>query len=242
MADEFLTDQQQAEVVRNWVRQNGLYLVGGLLLGLGGLFGWNQYQDYRERQFEQAAALYDQLLEAVAESRSDDAASIVGELEESYSSSPYPDQARLALAKLRMDQSRFDDAAIYLDQVATGGRSAEIRHIAALRLARVRLHQQRFDAALAALDGMDPNSAFAPRSEEVRGDIYAAMGRNDEARTAYTAALASSLPGVIDRSFVQAKLNSLPLPEKPQAEPAGTPEDDTAAAAPGESAGERPAE
>ena len=48
MVDEYLTDEQQAEVVKRWLRQNGLFMVLGVVLGLGGLFGWNSWQDRQE--------------------------------------------------------------------------------------------------------------------------------------------------------------------------------------------------
>ncbi len=31
--DEFLTDEQQADVVRKWIRENGGYMLGGLVIG-----------------------------------------------------------------------------------------------------------------------------------------------------------------------------------------------------------------
>ncbi len=60
------------------------------------------------------------------------------------------------------------------------------------------------------LGSADPNSAFAPRYDDVRGDIYYAQERFDEARAAYAAALSGSQqPPVIDRVYVQAKLDAL---------------------------------
>ncbi len=93
-----------------------------------------------------------------------------------------------------------------------------MRHVAKMRLARVRLHQQQYDAALDALSGVDPNSALAPRFHELRGDVYYAMGRLDDARTEYQSALGPGEPGVVDRVFVQAKLDNIGAAAAPPAE------------------------
>jgi len=72
------------------------------------------------------------------------------------------------------------------------------------------LQQQRFDDALAVLGNLTPNSAFAPRYDDVRGDIYYAQEQFDDARMAYEAALSGSQQTpVIDRVYVQAKLDAL---------------------------------
>ena len=42
--DEFLTDEQEAERARQWLRENGLFILAGVVLGLGGLFGWQQWE------------------------------------------------------------------------------------------------------------------------------------------------------------------------------------------------------
>ncbi len=210
MVDEFLTDQQQADVVRKWIRENGAYVLGGLVLGLGGLFGWDQWQDYRNVQAEQASELYEELVLAIRNDRETRADGLILDLQNNYDQSPYLDQARFMIAKFYLDRSQFDTAANFLAKVKSESKSAEMQHIARLRLARVRLQQRKLDEALEILGDTDPNSAFSARYHDLRGDVYYAQSRPNDARREYEAALSfNQQPPVVDRMYVQAKLDDL---------------------------------
>jgi predicted negative regulator of RcsB-dependent stress response len=210
MVDEFLTDQQQADVVRKWIRENGAYMLGGLILGLGGLFGWDQWQDYRDAQAEQASELYEELVFAIRNDRETRADGLILDLENQYNQSPYLDQARLMMAKFYLDRSQFDTAANFLASVRSDSKSAEMQHIARLRLARVRLQQRKLDDALEILGDADSGSAFSARYHDLRGDVYYAQNRPDEARREYEAALSfDQQPPIVDRVYLQAKVDDL---------------------------------
>jgi predicted negative regulator of RcsB-dependent stress response len=208
--DEQLTDEQQAEVVRKWLRDNGAYLLGGLALGLGGLFGLNQWRGYEASQAEQASALYENVIGALQTDRVDRANEYLMILEETYNGSPYLDQARFLIARSHLDRNEFDVAASYLAQIVAESGSDGMVHIARLRLARVRLHQQQFDEAMEILQAIDSNSAFSARYHEVRGDVYIAMNRLNDARSEYQAAMGDGeQTTIVDRVYVQAKLDAL---------------------------------
>ncbi len=207
--DEFLTDQQQAEQVKGWIRENGAFLVVGVVLGLGGLFGWNQWNQYQERKAEEASVVYETFLQAVRTKRLDRAEEGMTTLATGFGASPYADQGRLAMARLYLEQSKPDKAAEYLQQVAATAVSPEFRLIARLRLARVQVLQEKYDLALKTL--ADPGSkAFAPAFHDVRGDVYYAMGKRAEARSEYEQALNGDVAAtVLDKTYVQAKLDDL---------------------------------
>ena len=207
--EDLLTDQQKAEKVKSWVRQNGLSIVAGLGLGIGGLFGWNQWQGYSERQAEEASALYETFMQSVRASQLEQAESGLAALAADYGSSPYMDQGRLAMARLYLDQGKPEPAAEMLRKVVSTTALPEIRHIARLRLARVLLYQEKYDEALKTL--ADPGSdAFSPAFHDVRGDVYYAMGKLAEARSEYEQALNSDISArLIERNYVQAKLDDL---------------------------------
>ena len=208
--DEFLTDRQQADIVRKWIRENGAYMFGGLVLGLGGLFGWNQWQDYRTVQAEQASELYEEIVVAIRNDRKTRADALILDLENDFDRSPYLDQARLMMAKFYLDRSEFDLAVSSLVQLVSDSKSVEMKHIARLRLARIRLQQQKPDEALKILEETDSGSAFSARYHDLRGDVYYALNRTDDARREFAAALRSvQQPPVIDRVYVRAKLDDL---------------------------------
>lgn len=207
--DELLTDQQQAEAVKSWLRQNGAFLVAGVVLGLGGLFGVNQWNRYQERKAEEASAFYETFVQSVRANQVEQAEAGMATLASEYGSTPYADQARLAMARIYLDQGKADKAAEYLQEVSKTATSEEFRNIARLRLARVLIFQEKYDEALKTL--ADPGSkAFAPAFHDVRGDAYYAMGKQAEARSEYEQALNGDVAAaVIDRTYVQAKLDDL---------------------------------
>lgn len=206
--DDFLTDQQQADVVKSWLRENGLWLVAGVVLGLGGLFGWNQWQRYQERRAIDASMVYETVLKAVREQRLEDAEAGMKQLAEAYARTPYVDQGRLVMARLYVDRSNPTEAVNYLQQVVQGSGSTEITHIARLRLARLLITVEKYDDALKALD-VPGLKAFAPAFHEIRGDVYFAMGKKEEARSEYEQALNGLVTPVINREVVRAKLDDL---------------------------------
>jgi len=210
MVDENLTDEQQANLIRKWFRENGLFILGGLGLGLAALFGWDQWKSGNIQHAEEASGIYEELVGKIQANNQTAADSLLAELLAGYSGSPYIEQARLRLAKLSLDRNNFKAAADYLESIVTESGNDEILHIARIRLARIRLQQEQYDAALAALEQTDADSAFYAQVNDVRGDIYVVMNRTDEALAAYEAALTDTRqPPSIDRAYVQAKRDSL---------------------------------
>jgi len=207
--DDFLTDEQQADQVKSWLRQNGPFLLAGVVLGLGGLFGWNQWQRYQEQRAEAASALYDQLLDSVGAQQVDAAAGQLQQLASEFSSSAYVDMGRLSMAGLYVSRSKPDEASAQLQLVVDQADADEIRNIARLRLARLLSANDRHDEALKVLN-VSGTGAFAPLFHDVRGDVYYALGKLPEARSEYEQALNGEMAAaVLDLSYVTAKLDEL---------------------------------
>lgn len=220
MTDDFLTDQQQADRIKDWFRENGLSLVGGVVLGLAGLFGWQQWQGSQRGQAEQASVTYEALLAAVRAQNLEDTEALLKELDDRFGKSPYTDQAHLAMARLQLERNRPEEAAAQLQRVVARGNTEVIRHIARLRLARVLIFQEKYDEALATLQ-KPGDSAFTAAYHDVRGDAYVGLNRYDEARREYEQALSDDdAQGMFDRGFVQAKLDELAPAGAAGAEPA----------------------
>lgn len=207
--DELLTDQQQAENVKNWLRQNGLFLVSGVVLGLGALFGWNQWQRYQEQQAENASALYESFQSAARLKQVEQAEAAMLKLVTEHAGSPYTDQGRLIMAKVYLEVSKPEEARKSLQMAADKAASTEVQYIARLRLARVLSFQQKYPEALKALEA-PYSKAFAPLFHDVRGDVYYTMNKAAEARSEFEQALNADTSGtLLDREYVQAKLDDL---------------------------------
>ena len=219
--DEFLSEREQVEVLRRWWRENGGWIIGGLVVGIAALFGWRVWSAHQLEQAEAASAVYGELLAAVDRGDREQGLSIAATLAEDYSGTPYADHAGLALAKLHMDAGEADAAAAALLAVLESTGDAELAHIARLRLARVRLQQGQPEAAAELLENVD-EGGFAALYAALRGDIHVARDDVEAAREAYRRALAIDAPGTIDRNVVQMKLDA--LGSGAEAGEAGTPE------------------
>ena len=209
--DEFLSEKEQIELIRQWWRENGWYLVGGIGLGVLGLLGWNRYNSYVDVRAEEAAAIYVELRQAVGDDDAGSARNLLNALREDFSGSPYADHGGLLVALMRLDNGQVDGAIEDLRYVMGNTGDPDLSLVARLRLARVLAEDESYTEALAALD-LAPGS-FAARYEEVRGDIHVALGNIESARVAYSAALNDLETGLVNRDLVQMKLDELPAPE-----------------------------
>lgn len=226
--DEFLSEKEQMEQIRDWWKEYGWYLIGGAVLGGALLFGWTRYQSYEQQRVEIASALYDELFGAVADRADVRATELLAEIRAEYASSPYADQAALLMASLRLDQQQPEAAVDELRFVLEATEDAELALVARQRLARLLLHMERYDEVLTLLEDLEP-SRFTGRFSELRGDVYLAQGEVDRARTAYMEAYNAEFTEVLDRNVLQMKIDDLPvaaiadaLPQ-PEAEPAVEP-------------------
>lgn len=226
--DEFLSEKEQMEQIRDWWKEYGWYLIGGAVLGGALLFGWTRYQSYEQQRVEIASALYDELFGAVADRADVRATELLAEIRAEYASSPYADQAALLMASLRLDQQQPEAAVDELRFVLEATEDAELALVARQRLARLLLHMERYDEVLTLLEDLEP-SRFTGRFSELRGDVYLAQGEVDRARTAYMEAYNAEFTDVLDRNVLQMKIDDLPvaaiadaLPQ-PEAEPAVEP-------------------
>jgi predicted negative regulator of RcsB-dependent stress response len=206
--DDYLSDKEQVERLRQWWRENGWFLIGGAALGLLALYGYNQYFSYQHRQSEAAAAAY-----AVVKQETDDgdvagATARFAQMRTEFPDNAYTHQAALLLASAEVVTAP-DAAAEKLRLTMEQSDDAELAMIARLRLARVLAYREQYPEALALLDVPEPG-LFLGRIAEIRGDIHAARGEAEAARSAYLEAMVAPGAELLDRSFLQMKLADLP--------------------------------
>ncbi len=190
--EDNLTEREQIEQVRGWLRENAPWAVAGILLGVGSLVGVQQWHAWQERQALGAAAKYTATVAALGNNNAEGAGKLVAELRDSYSRTPYPDMAALALAHFDVDTGKLAEAATLLAEVAKNARDPDLQTVARLRLARVQRALGKPDEALATLGGAAPNEL--PAYADVRGDLLADKGDQAGAISAWRKALAG--PGL----------------------------------------------
>lgn len=230
MVDEYLSEREQAEQLRQWLRENGLWLVAMVALGVGGVYGWKWWDGQRREQSLAAEERFTAMLDALSRNQRDEGQRIATELTGQYADTPYADQATLVLARLDVDKGELAAAATRLRSVMDGSDDPDLRLVARLRLARVQLAQREYDLALATLDGA-ANPAVAARIDELRGDIQAARGDQPAALAAWRSAQAAAgqgRDGLVDTELLALKIDEFAADEAPAAT-----QPPTAAPAPG---------
>jgi predicted negative regulator of RcsB-dependent stress response len=208
--DDYLSEREQVERIRQWWKQNGVFIIVGIGGGILSLVGWNAWQSYQLERAEQASAIYSVVAEAAMEGRVDEVRIGVERLAAGHGSSPYLQHGRLTLAATLVRAEQPADAIPELRLVMNEARDPQLKLIARLRLARLLAADGDHDGALAQLRGVE-GGAFGPSIREIEGDVLAARGDTDGARRAYQEALdgAQAQAGIIDEEFVRLKLEAL---------------------------------
>ena len=225
---EDLSEKEQIEAMRSWWKENGRYVISGIVLGVAILLGWKLWQaDQRTTRLE-ASALYETIAAEVDDGDLEDAETAAENMYDDFASTTYAALARLAMAKLYMENGRDQDAADSLnDLLAKRSRSklpilgwlqahlgvvdvAELQMVGRLRLAKVYLYQDKNQEAIELLSGHEETS-FSARYAEVLGDAYAALGQIAAANAAYERAMLDEVSApTLDRALVQMKIVDLP--------------------------------
>lgn len=200
-------DEMQAEKLKDWWRENWMPLAAGLVLGLGGIFGWEQWKSREQDRAGEAARMFEDLKTALVSDKADEARAIGDKLKTDYARTPYAAQAMLRLAQHAVERARYDEALPPLAWVAENSADEQLRPLAKLREARVLAQQGKFDEALGRLDGT--GEAYAALAEELRGDIKLAQGDRKAARAAFEKALAASDTAAANRETLQRKIDDL---------------------------------
>jgi predicted negative regulator of RcsB-dependent stress response len=185
-----MNEQEQWEYVRNWVRQNGLWLIAGVALAGLGLWGWRSWQAHQESMYMEANAQYQQMLAAFGKNDMPTVIKLADQLVKDHPRTGYAEQAQLAAARMQVENNQLPGALDRLQKVETSTPDQELKLVVRLRIARIQIEQNRADDALATLSAVDPG-AFAGRFAEVRGDALRAKGDRAGALRAYREAQSS---------------------------------------------------
>ncbi len=203
------TDEEQVEKLKKWWQENGRSVIAGVVIGVGGLFGYRFWVDYQNTVAEEASLHFDEMVQALENNKYDAVQIRANNLLTDYSSTEYAILARLALARLHVDKGEFEKAGEQLQQVVGTVDKQPLGYLARKRLATVQLQMSLTDKALTTL-AVDFPPEFGAGIDELKGDIYTEQGKTAEAAESYRKALRGS-PGPANSEFLQQKLDDLGL-------------------------------
>lgn len=213
MAFDILDEHEQGELVQKWLRENAMSILVGVGLGLILIFGWQQWRSHRNAHRLDAATQYQVFGNDLAKKNDSDAKAIAAKLQSDYADTPYAVLAAMRLAASAAARGDGAAANTALNDAYQHAGIGALKTLAGLYLARSQIAQNKAQDALTLLDKL-PEEGYAAMRDELRGDALAALGRNTDARTAYTDALTHLDANAANRSFVQMKLGNLGGTEK----------------------------
>jgi len=208
MVEDYLTDRDQEEALRNWWRENWKWILAGVALGLGLLAAYQYWQTYQAQRASAAAKVYADLQKALTSNDLDQAGRLLTDLASDHPKSGYTQQGHLLLAKRAADAGKFEDAIKHLRDVAGTSGDEELAQVARLRLARLLIQTGKHEEVLQSLN-VEKAGAFSAQVHEIRGDALVAKGDAQGARAEYAAALEPDAKGQIDRPTVELKLRDV---------------------------------
>jgi len=185
------TEEEQVAAIKNWWKENGTSTIIGVAFGAIAIAGWDYWQGSVKEQAKQASALYDQLQISASKKNNESVAAISKKLTEEYGASAYESYAALMLAKTKVQQNDLEAAKTILEKQMNTASSDEVRNIARLRVIRLLYATGENEKGLQLIAETDQATTkeFAASYDELKGDLYVALDRLGEARTAYQSAL-----------------------------------------------------
>ncbi|MFD1556461.1 YfgM family protein [Paraburkholderia silviterrae] len=202
-------EQESIESFKAWWTQWGNITTWIVLIVLLALAAWNGWNFWQRRQAAEAAVLYDQVQQASAGGDKAQLTRIATDMEDRFGRTAYAQMTALGVGKALYMAGDTAGAKAQLQWAADHAKDEEFRQIAKIRLASVLLDEKAYDQGLALIPQPD-TGPFKGIVADGRGDLLAAAGKRDDARTAYKLAL-DSLPksDASERQLIQFKLDAL---------------------------------
>ncbi|MEW8554790.1 MAG: tetratricopeptide repeat protein [Candidatus Thiodiazotropha sp.] len=201
---EYQTEEEQVEAIKRWWKENGTSVIAGLVIGLGGVFGWQAWGNYKDRIGAEAALAFNQLVAAVDRGDSASAVKQAELMRDNYDNSSYAVFAAMAEARVKLEAGDAATAISRLEWAVQHADNPALKQLVQLNLARIKFNEGDLDGA-EKLVGSEAGG-FAGEFAVVRGDIALARGDRAAAAAAYTRAMTLQ---VSNRDLLQMKLDDL---------------------------------
>ena len=208
MATYDLDEQERLDELKAWWKRWGNLVMIGLAVVFAAAAGWRYWQNRTLTQSLEAATVYEKLTQSLAANDAKGAREAGSMLIDQYKGTAYAPRAALLLAKLNVGAKDTKSAQTQLEWAVANSKEPAVKDLARLRLAGVQLDQKQYDAALKTLSGTH-SDAFAPRFDDLKGDVLLAQGKSAEARAAYQAAFGKMNEDNPYRNIVELKLDAL---------------------------------
>lgn len=204
----YMTEEEQLKVMKQWWTKHSTkitMILSVILLMVSAYKYWNWHLDKTKQA---ASNAYEQLMLAYSNQDNKAIKAYANELISNFAHTVYGDAAHLVLAKIAVSKEKYAKAKQELGFVVEHSNVSALKQIAKMRLARVLATEKEYEAALQQLSQID-NDAYLAAISELKGDIYASLGRFQEAVAAYQVAMKESKGEGVANVFLEMKSNEL---------------------------------
>ncbi len=185
------TEEEQLEQLKKWWEANQTSLIAGVVTAIVLVSGWNLWQNHQLDKRNQASQMFQQLLESAAKDNGESTEKLAERLPAEFPGTAYANYAGLQQAKAKVQKGDLEGAKAVLEKEIKNTDSNELRHVARLRLIQLLLATGKYEEGLQLIAQVDPakSEGFSASYDELQGDLYVALDRIDEARSAYQSAV-----------------------------------------------------
>jgi predicted negative regulator of RcsB-dependent stress response len=206
--DIYASDEEKAEAIKQWWRENGRSVIAGIVLGGAAIFGFRYWMNYQQVQTEQASLMYQQATIQLSQSQQEQAQTTVDQLMQNYGSTAYAVFAALEVAEKAAAEGDNSKAVSHLNWVVDNADMVSHRELARLRLAQLHLSTGELEQASALVEQAEL-TAYQSLFAELEGDIKLAQGDTAAAHSAYQQAMLTLAVGEPRQSLLQMKLDQV---------------------------------
>lgn len=204
----YMTEEEQLDAIKRWWAKyaNVITLILSIVLLIAAGFKyWSWHEDKVKMQ---ASNAYEHLMIAFSSNDNKAVRSYANQLMSEYGDTVYADAARLTLAKLYVSRDNYEKARELLQTVASKSKMIALKQVATIRIARLFVAEKAYDKALAELATVK-DKAYMPVVNELKGDIYAATGKYQQAVVSYKEAITEVRTNGMGNLFLEMKTNEL---------------------------------
>tara|TARA_Y100000768_G_C23871169_1_gene630531 strand:- start:278 stop:877 length:600 start_codon:yes stop_codon:yes gene_type:complete len=189
-----------------WLKENFVYLISGLLLGLAVILGTNFYQSSQVNLQHELSLQYQKTLRFYKTGDFDRYLIEAKKISDDNPDNIYAAMLNLYSAKYYHDQNMLDEAEKSLLFIVNNSSSLEYKYIALIRLARINISQEKFDDAVNNLNSISKKDD--PLVLELLGDIMLFKNDKVSAINYYELALMQQLTPNKSK-LIESKLSSI---------------------------------
>lgn len=202
-----LEEQDQLDALKTWWKTHGDKVTTAITVVLVIYVLFQAWSIYQNRQVLAASAKYELLTQTnVKELKA--VQSVAGDLIEHYSTTPYAGRAALWVAKVNYEANDAKSARSQLTWALQNAKEDAVKTLAGIELAGIQLEAKEYDAALKTLESAT-SVGFEGLVSDLKGDIYQAQGKVEEAKKSYVEALANLDTRGLYGKYTQRKLEAL---------------------------------